>query len=271
VRRATTVGEERRSGTIALFALGFRPFFLAAGLTGVLLAAFWVAVLGGLVDSPAYYDAAGGALAWHAHEMLFGYVAAVVAGFLLTSVRNWTGIDTPTGAKLGALLALWIAGRVAPFLSEGPAQAWIALLDLAFLPALMVVLAVPLVRRAQPRNFVFVGVLGVLTLANLLVHLQALGITWTSARTGNQLAVDGIVLLMTLIAGRVASDPSSPSRSCVPSRRIPCRSSGSAALRPWPRQLTRLASGGGTTGESGRAPCSGCCSWATPGSWSASR
>ena len=76
--------------------------------------------------------------------MLFGYVTAVVAGFLLTAVRNWTGVDTPTGTPLLLLALLWLAGRVVPFLVDVLPGAWIAAVDLSFLPALLVALAGPL-------------------------------------------------------------------------------------------------------------------------------
>jgi uncharacterized protein involved in response to NO len=187
----------------ALFALGFRPFFLMAGLAAVLLMATWIAVLQGLVAAPAYFDRAGGAAGWHSHEMLFGYVVAVVAGFLLTSVRNWTGLPTASGAGLAGLVALWLAARVTPFFVGDASARWIAALDLAFLPVLAVSIAIPLVRKLQLRNFVFVLVLVVLTAANLLIHLQALGITATTARLGTFLAADLIVVLIAIIAGRV--------------------------------------------------------------------
>ena len=174
----------------ALFTLGFRPFFLAAGLAAVLLMAVWIAVLQGLLSAPAYFDRAGGSAGWHSHEMLFGYVAAVVAGFLLPSVRNWTGLPTSSGVGLACLVALWLAARVTPFFVGDAFARGIAALDLAFLPVLAVVIAIPLVRRRELRNFVFVLVLVVLTAANLLIHLQALGITSTTAWLGTFLAAD---------------------------------------------------------------------------------
>ncbi len=73
------------------------------------------------------------AIGWHSHEMLFGYAVAIIAGFLLTAVRNWTGVTPPTGTPLGLLFLLWLAGRVAPFLSGVIPPALIAIIDLAFL------------------------------------------------------------------------------------------------------------------------------------------
>ena len=100
----------------AILALGFRPFFLLAGVAAVALVALWMFVwMGRLPVAGAYYGTVG----WHGHEMLFGYAAAVIAGFLLTAVRNWTGIDTPTGLPLAALALLWAAGRVVADVGRG--------------------------------------------------------------------------------------------------------------------------------------------------------
>lgn len=193
--------DEPSALTTALFALGFRPFFLAAGIAAALLIGVWVAALRG-VALPTLYDPVGGPMAWHGHEMLFGYVSAVVAGFLLTSVRNWTGLPTPTGAWLVGLVALWLAGRVAPFLPASIPPAWGAGMDLAFLPALAIALAIPLLRQNNARNLIFVPILLALAIANLLFHLQVLGVAATG-RTGQLLAVDLIVLVITIIGGRV--------------------------------------------------------------------
>ena len=90
------------------FALGFRPFFLCAGAAGTLLLPLWLAFWSGALPPNPYY----GGIGWHSHEMLFGYATAVLAGFLLTAVRNWTGIDTITGTPLAALAGVWLAGRI---------------------------------------------------------------------------------------------------------------------------------------------------------------
>ena len=91
----------------ALWSLGFRPFYLLASAFSALSVLLWVAQYSGWLPG-AYLQ---GPL-WHGHEMLFGYTIAVIAGFLLTAVRNWTGRPTPDGAPLMALAALWVAGRV---------------------------------------------------------------------------------------------------------------------------------------------------------------
>jgi uncharacterized protein involved in response to NO len=180
-------------------ALGFRPFFLGATLAAIGLIVLWLADYAGVFSVRTYYSVTN----WHAHEMVFGYTAAVVAGFLLTAVRNWTSIDTPRGGPLAALLALWVAGRVTPF-APGVLPGWcIASLDIAFLPVLAASLAVPLLRRQQWRNLPFVPILLVLACANALVHLDVLGVMPGHATIGLYLGVHLIVLLITVVGGRV--------------------------------------------------------------------
>ncbi len=189
-----------RSDTrIALFDLGFRPFFLLAGISAILLVTLW-----------AYSFAYGGfefayfsPITWHSHEMIFGYAVAVIAGFLLTAVRNWTGIQTPSGKALAGLVILWAAGRIAPFASDIVPPWSIALIDTAFLPVLGLSLAIPILRKRQRHNLVFLVVLTALTASNILVHLQALGFTSSTARTGIYLAVYMIILLIVILGGRV--------------------------------------------------------------------
>ena len=89
-------------------------------------------------------------IVWHGHEMLFGFAAAVIAGFLFTAVHNWTGLPTPTGAVLAGLTALWVAARV--MLLKGPAPI-AAIGDVAFLPAIAVAVAIPICRGRNDRNF----------------------------------------------------------------------------------------------------------------------
>ena len=182
-----------------LFALGFRPFFLLALAAAALLIAPWTLAHRGAFAFDSYY----GALPWHAHEMIFGYTAAVVAGFLLTAVRQWTGRETASGGLLAALVLLWLAGRATPYLQQSlPAWA-IAALDLAFLPALALTLAMPLARSGARRNLILVPVLLALALANALVHAGQLGGALSTARSGLYLGVDIVVLMIAIIGGRV--------------------------------------------------------------------
>ena len=180
----------------ALFALGFRPFFLLAGITAVLLVPLWVYHFTGAEAAFAYYDPQ----TWHGHEMLFGYNVAVIAGFLLTAVRNWAGLPTPSGKALAGLVLLWLAGRVLPFF----ASPWlIAAVDLLFLPVLAIAIAIPLLRSRQNQQLVFLLVLAALAGANLMVHLQLLGFDTSSARLGLKLATYLVILLVVVLGGRV--------------------------------------------------------------------
>ena len=144
-------------GGLTPFRLGFRPFFSLAALSGLALIPLWLAFWQhGLPGG--YYGSVG----WHGHEMLFGFTSAIIAGFLLTAVRNWTGIETPTGTPLGLLALLWLLGRLAPLLPHMPA-AGIALIDLAFLPLLIVAIYRPLMQAENRINRVFLPLLASVT------------------------------------------------------------------------------------------------------------
>ena len=182
-----------------LFALGFRPFFLLAGLSAVSLITLWVpAFLGGFAFTTYY-----GQIGWHSHEMVFGYTVAVIAGFLLTAVRNWTEKPTPAGGYLAALAVLWLFGRILPFFPDSLSSWLIAFSDLAFLPALAVAIGVPLARAGASRNLIFLPLLAVLWMANCLVHAELLGPAPGLARKGIFLGVNLIVLLIVVMGGRV--------------------------------------------------------------------
>ncbi|MCU0256444.1 MAG: NnrS family protein [Vicinamibacterales bacterium] len=186
-----------QSAGIAVLALGFRPFFLLAGVSAVLLVGVWPAVWGGRLAASPYY----GTIGWHSHEMLFGYTVAVVAGFLLTAVRNWTGLRTPDGPALAGLALLWLAPRVAAFL---PVPHWlVALVDVAFLPALTAALYPALMGAKSPGNRFFLPLVGAMALANVLVHADLLGHLPGAALRGTALMVDLVLLLVLIVSGRV--------------------------------------------------------------------
>jgi len=190
----------RPSGRFALFALGFRPFFLAAGVSALVLMGLWLAFWQGVVPGGGYFNL----VEWHAHEMLFGYTTAVVAGFLLTAVRNWTGMAVPTGGWLATLALLWLAGRMLVVTPQAPG--WlVAAVDLAFLPALAVSLWRPLWFGPNPVNRFFLLFMAGMTLANLLVHLDVMGLGRTLGlwQRGLYFMVDWVLLVLLLVAGRV--------------------------------------------------------------------
>jgi uncharacterized protein involved in response to NO len=181
-----------------ILALGFRPFFLLAAILAAAAIPLWLLIYLGALEPVSFLPPT----VWHAHEMVFGFATAVIAGFLLTAASNWTGRRTATGAGLGALAGLWIAGRIALIMHGVPA--WLAIsLDVAFLPALAVVLAIPLLATGNRRNVVFPIVLTVLGLVNLTIHLGATGaIDWDPSR-GLRVAIDLILLMIGVLGGRV--------------------------------------------------------------------
>jgi uncharacterized protein involved in response to NO len=184
-----------RAEGAALWRLGFRPFYLLASIFAALSVPLWALQYAGRL--PGAYLA--GPL-WHAHEMLFGFASAVVAGFLLTAVRNWTGRATPAGAWLMAIAALWVAGR---FLVLTPFGALAAAVNAAFPVAVAIGIGIPLVRSGNRRNYFFIALLLVLALAILATHLAQLGLIALPARLGIGVALDVVVFIMAVMAGRV--------------------------------------------------------------------
>ncbi len=182
-----------------LFAMGFRAFFALAGLSALAFIALWNRMSNGSLHIDNYFPAS----LWHAHEMLLGYSTAVIAGFLLTAVRNWTGLQTVNPDQLASLSFLWIYGRVMPFYSELLPDALIAAVDFAFLPALAYFVAKPILKTGQFKNLIFVVMLLLMTLGNALIHAQILGASETSAMTGLSLVVTIIIMMILVIAGRV--------------------------------------------------------------------
>jgi len=173
----------------ALFALGFRPFYLVAAIFALVAIPLWVS--GNNLNG----------MAWHSHEMIFGFAPAVIAGFLLTAVRNWTGRATPTGAPLAGLLMLWFAARV--LMQTGPPLA-AAAIDILFLPALGVAVAIPIWRSRNKRNYKVLAVLAALTFANVVYHLASLNrISPEFARMSMMAALDVIAILIAIVGGRV--------------------------------------------------------------------
>jgi uncharacterized protein involved in response to NO len=184
----------------ALAAKGFRPFFLLAAVFASAIVPLWILVVAGVLRLGGYLDATS----WHAHEMVFGYAVAVLAGFLLTAVGNWTQRETIVGTPLLALSALWGLGRVTMVFAGALPRELPALIDLAFLPALILVLARPLVAARNRHNFIMLGVLGALFAANVIFHLNALGVMASgAARHACLVAINVVLLVILVISGRV--------------------------------------------------------------------
>ena len=182
-----------------LFALGFRAFFLLAGVSGLALIVLWTSILDGSLVTDNYYPS----IYWHGHEMLLGYAVAVISGFLLTAVKNWTGEQTPQWDKLAGLCLLWLYGRIVPFYSELLPDMFIALIDFAFLPCLTYQIAKPIIRAKKYKQLVFILILSLLILSNGLIHLEMLNFTENTANLGIDLTVTTIIMLILVIAGRI--------------------------------------------------------------------
>lgn len=184
--------------SFSLFALGFRPFFLLAAFSAPMLLFLWLMQLMGEISVSGYYTAIG----WHAHEMLFGYSVAVIAGFLLTATGNWTGKKMINGRQLLVLSIVFLSARFAPFIDNIP-NGLIAFLDLSFLPLVAFLVAVPVIKAKQWSNIIFVPVLLAMAAANLMVHLSSLGLINSSNVTGSRIMLYLIVLLIVIMGGRV--------------------------------------------------------------------
>lgn len=183
----------------ALFSVGFRPFFLGGSFFAVLLMLLWVLQLrSGML--PNYYGAQSSFL-WHSHELIFGFTSAIISGFLLTAVRNWTGRNTLQGHGLAFVFAVWVLGRILPFTALP--SSLIAVVDLAFFPLLMLAIGKPIIQSAQLKNMGFVIFCGLFFLMNLLVHFDVLGVTQGMAHIGIYGALNIVVLVMLIIGGRV--------------------------------------------------------------------
>lgn len=188
------------NSNFALWQLGFRPFFLLASLFSLLAISIWLFSLNGLFGiSGITFN-----IKWHAHEMIFGYGTAVIAGFLLTAVRNWTDLDTLKGAPLAALAALWVAARIGHLSNFMPIEALMAL-DLLFLPLLALAIALPIYQRRQWNNMVFVPLILVIFSGNILYYLQPFltDTQWSLSSTGEILGMMGIVSILIVMGGRV--------------------------------------------------------------------
>jgi uncharacterized protein involved in response to NO len=183
------------SSSFALFALGFRPFYLLASVFAALSIPLWALQFSGMLSQP--YLAGP---IWHAHEMLFGFTLAVIVGFLFTAGRNWTGLPTPTGWGLAALAALWLAGRV---LVLTPFAMTAAIVNVAFPLAAAIGLAIPFLKAKNRRNYFFVGLLLALAAASACVHASQLGWLRLPGWLGVQIALDLVLFILVVMGGRV--------------------------------------------------------------------
>ena len=181
----------------ALFSYGFRPFFLGGALWAALAVILWLPQYFGEMAPPTAF----GPLDWHIHEMIYGYLAAVIAGFLLTAIPNWTGRLPINGYPLATLFGLWLAGRMA-IVGSAVWGLWLAAaIDIAFLVLLAAAAAREVVAGNNRRNLRVLIVLGVLIAGNVIFHAEV--IAYGAADYGIRLAIAAIVLLISTIGGRI--------------------------------------------------------------------
>lgn len=179
----------------ALFSFGFRPFFLFAALFAGLAVPAWLAAFA--LGIP--LGAGGNAMAWHAHEMIFGYTGAVVAGFLLTAIPNWTGRSPVMGWPLALLFGLWLAGRIAMAMPDAVGVA--PAVDVLFLIVLAAAVWREILSGRNWKNLPVAGLLSAFAGANILWHLEAAGMPLSGL--GQRLALGTLAMLMALIGGRI--------------------------------------------------------------------
>ncbi|QGX98381.1 NnrS family protein [Roseovarius faecimaris] len=196
---ATTSERARQWTGPALFSFGFRPFFLFAALWAGLIMGLWLSLLNGADILPLALDP----VSWHAHEFLFGYLSAVVAGFLLTAVPNWTGTLPVVGWPLAALSSLWIIGRLAMSSAGLWPPLWVALADLGFLLALALFLAREIVTGRNWKNLIVLAALLAFLSGNALFHLDAASDRFPAAGAGIRLGLGAGIFLIAVIGGRV--------------------------------------------------------------------
>lgn len=181
------------------FSYGFRPFFLGAAVWAALAMMLWVAMLAGALEATMRFDP----VSWHAHEFLFGYLGAVIGGFMLTAVPSWTGRPVLRGAPLGLLAGLWLAGRLAVGFSAGVPPFLVAALDLSFASVLAGLMTVDIVAAGNRRNFVVVAMLVLFVAANAVFHWENMQGYYPAQGAGLRLGLAVGIALIALIGGRI--------------------------------------------------------------------
>lgn len=176
---------------------GFRPFFLGGSLWAALVVVLWVGSLAGAWTIPSAFDP----LAWHRHEMLYGYLSAVIAGFLLTAIPNWTGRLPIAGPPLAALAGLWLAARLAVIFS-GVLGAWpAAVLDVGFLLVLAAICGREVI-AAKNRNLPVVLIVLLMALGSSFDHAELLGAP-IAYGLGTRAGFSLVLILVAVIGGRI--------------------------------------------------------------------
>ncbi len=183
----------------AFLSSGFRPFFLGAAVWAVLTMALWPLMLAGQVELPTAFDP----VSWHAHEALFGYLGAVIPGFLLTAVPNWTGRPPLAGWPLLVLCALWLLGRGAILISSCLTPLMVAALDLSCLLVLGGIALREIAAVRNWRNLAVVAMVAVVAAGNALFHWEAASGGFPASGYGLRMGLAAAIMMISLIGGRI--------------------------------------------------------------------
>ena len=184
---------------------GLRVFFLSAALFAVFSMFVWLGWLGIHAAGAAftYVPFAPAPHQWHGHEMIYGYGAAVVAGFLLTAVPSWTGAAPSRMIFVSSIAALWLLGRLAVFFSTELSAVLVMLIDVAFIPVVSAKILLNLFKRPKPQNLMFLGLLALLILGNVTTHLEWIDVTTNTASSGLLTGLLTLAAFVTVLGGRL--------------------------------------------------------------------
>jgi uncharacterized protein involved in response to NO len=197
IDRRTWMPKEKLRNLPPVLRGGFRPFFFLGPLWAIVVVCLWIEALAGAIELPTLFDP----LSWHRHEMLFGFLGAVIAGFLMTAIPNWTGRLPIAGARLALLVGMWMAARLAILFSSAVGGIPAMLIEAIFLLTLAGACARE-VLIARNRNVPVVGVVLLFALAAIVDHLEVLGLIATN-QLGWRGGVALVLMLVTLIGGRI--------------------------------------------------------------------
>lgn len=181
-----------------VFSAGFRPFFMAAASVAFLNMLLWIGYLTGLIELHSAFSPS----MWHLHEMMFGFVGAAIAGFLLTAVPNWTGRPNLRGLNLASLFALWLLGRVVTFYSEYTGIYFAAIVDLPFFFILSVYIYKEILATGNKRNLPIAIMVFMFGCANALIYAEYIW-DFEAAHYGYRFSILLVSMLVMLIGGRV--------------------------------------------------------------------
>ncbi len=182
---------------VVVFQKGFRPFFLLGGVWAAFAVGWWALTY----QQPMTGEPGLESVSWHSHEMIFGFAMAIIAGFLLTAVENWTSRPTARGWFLAALAGLWTIGRLVGL--GGPIATVAGMADLVFIPALTVAVGLPILLTKSKRNFLLLALLPALWLCDVFLHLRTSGLLPQSQLRTDLVAVDLIVVILVIVTGRI--------------------------------------------------------------------